>query len=100
MTQTTQTPFIVNKYLQSTGLSMRKFSRQLGISHAAISNWAAGKSEPDVAVLLNWRVAYCDWRLTFATEILNAMIPGFVPEINGNGHKPAPCGEEESQVQQ
>ena len=97
MTQTTLTPFIVNKYLQSTGLSMRKFGKQLGISHAAVSNWAAGKSEPDVSTLLNLRVAYCDWRLTFATEILNAMIPGFVPEepANSNGHKPAPCEEEE-----
>ena len=95
MSQTTLTPFIVNKYLQSTGLSMRKFGKQLGISHAAVSNWAAGKSEPDVATLLNFRVAYCDWRLKFATEILNAMIPGFVPEEPGNGHKPAPCGEEE-----
>ena len=98
MTQTSQTPFIVNKYLHSTGLSMRKFSRQLGISHASISNWASGKSDPDVVVLLNWRVAFCDWRLAFATEILNAMIPGFVPEEpipSSNGHKPAPCEEEE-----
>ena len=96
MTQPTQTPVIVNKYLETTGLSMRKFSRQLGISHAAISNWASGKSEPDVSTLLNWRVMFCDWRLTFATEILNAMIPGFIPETptNGNGHKPAPCEEE------
>jgi transcriptional regulator with XRE-family HTH domain len=75
MEQSNNIPLIVNKYLQSTGLSMRKFGTALGTNHASISNWAAGKSVPSIFFLLNCRENFNDWRLRFATEILNIMVP-------------------------
>jgi transcriptional regulator with XRE-family HTH domain len=100
MTQSIQTPFIVNKYLQSTGLSMRKFGRQLGISHVAVSNWAAGKSEPKLLFLFDLQRTFCDWRLQFANDLMRVMFPNLASTILDNGHKSEPCGEEDAQVKQ
>jgi transcriptional regulator with XRE-family HTH domain len=89
MEYTNQIPLIVKKYLESTGLTMRKFGTELGTNHASISNWAAGKSVPSIFLLLNCRENYKDWRLEFATEILNIM----VPSVNNFSPKTVLCDE-------
>jgi transcriptional regulator with XRE-family HTH domain len=84
---------IILKYLEVTELSMRKFASELGISHAAISNWAAGKSIPDTDFLLKCKAAYSDWRCNFATDLLDELLPEVF--VNSNGHQPQadPCEE-------
>lgn len=95
MTHNNSIPPIIIKYLEVTELSMRKFASELGISHAAISNWAAGKSIPDTDFLLKCKAAYSDWRCKFASELLDELLPEVF--VNGNGQPPLPepCKEEE-----
>jgi transcriptional regulator with XRE-family HTH domain len=75
MEQINQIPLIVKRYLKSTGFTMRRFGTELGTNHASISNWAAGKSVPSIFFLLDCRENFKDWRLEFATEILDVMVP-------------------------
>jgi transcriptional regulator with XRE-family HTH domain len=95
MTLSLITPAIVNNYLNTTGLSMRKFAFELGVSHAAVSNWASGKSEPDIYFLLDLLKKFCDWRREFAIDLMGIMAPDVASAMSGNGHKSAsPCEEE------
>jgi transcriptional regulator with XRE-family HTH domain len=94
MTQTNSVSPIILKYLEATDLSMRKFASELGISHAAISNWAAGKSIPDTDFLLKCKAAYSDWRCNFASELLDKLLLEVF--VNNNGHQPQedPCKQQ------
>jgi transcriptional regulator with XRE-family HTH domain len=86
MTQLDSTPKIVKFYLDTTGLSMRKFAAALNCSHSAVSNWASGKAVPDPVFLDACIREFSDWRHLFAQQLLALRFPG-IDAINNNGHK-------------
>lgn len=54
---------------------MREFATALGCSHSAVSNWAAGKAEPETEFLMHCSSTFSDWRHEFAQRILFLRFP-------------------------
>jgi transcriptional regulator with XRE-family HTH domain len=76
MTQLDSTPTVITYYLEITGLSMRDFGAALECSHASISQWAAGNSEPKTEFLMGCMSKFQDWRHDLAQHLLALRFPG------------------------
>jgi transcriptional regulator with XRE-family HTH domain len=73
---------IVKKYRKELGFTQRAFAKNLGqsiknigITHATIGNWEAGKHEPGTDFLLLVMMVYSDWRMEWAIDCLCAKLP-------------------------
>lgn len=77
---------IVQNYLNETRLTLRGFAEALmekivsdeeiiTLSHAAVSAWAQGQSEPKTDLLTLILMRYKDWRFDFALACLAAKRP-------------------------
>ncbi|MGI6739862.1 MAG: helix-turn-helix domain-containing protein [Brevefilum sp.] len=81
--------YIVKKYRQQRGLSLRRFaealqgdttlSADLGmeISHQTIKNWEDGNHKPQFSFLMMLAMTARDWRGDFAFDCLAALRPQF-----------------------
>lgn len=75
---------VVIRYLEKTGLPLRKFADSLAqnirdetLSHTAVLRWREGRSVPDTDFLLTCMLIYRDWRHDFALDCLAAKNPEF-----------------------
>lgn len=73
---------VVIRYMERTGLTLRKFAdalalqiREETLSHSAVLRWRDGRSEPDTDFLCRCLLAYRDWRFDFALDCLAAKRP-------------------------
>jgi transcriptional regulator with XRE-family HTH domain len=77
--------YIVKKYRQQRGLSLRRFAEALqgdstldfAISHQSIANWEKGTNEPQFSFLVGMALTARDWRGDFAFDCLAALRPQF-----------------------
>lgn len=89
--------YIVKKYRQQRGLSLRRFaealqgdttlSADLGmeISHQTIKNWEDGNHKPQFSFLMMLAMTARDWRGDFAFDCLAALRPAVYEPMTNIG---------------
>ncbi len=91
--------YIVKKYRQQRGLSLRRFaealqgdailSADLGmeISHQTIKNWEDGIHNPQFSFLMMLAMTARDWRMDFAFDCLAALRPQLYEPMTEIGYE-------------